>query len=61
MPPAAGDQLERDGLLSGAQRNPAHTQGGHQDDPPHGPSVSHPFVSYCIVKRERVTEPVQCF
>ena len=39
------DQLERDGLLPGAQQDRPHSQGRHQDDPAHGPTVSHTWVS----------------
>jgi hypothetical protein len=37
--------MERDGILPGTQWDATHTQGGHKDDPPHGPTVPHSLVS----------------
>jgi hypothetical protein len=40
-----GNEMERDSVLPGTQRDATHTQGGHKDDPTHGPTVPHSIVS----------------
>ena len=43
--PPSGHQLERDGLLSHAQRNASHSKRWHENDSANGPKISNARVS----------------